>query len=102
MSKEYIEREAVLSIIRQALEKGLGPSLYIKRIPAADVAPVVHASWIGYETESWRHGSPKRRKYYRCSNCRTASAVRHKACPNCRAIMDADTQERGGAANDET
>lgn len=68
----------------------------IDNAPTADVAPVVHAYWIGYETMSWRNGRPKRRKYNRCSNCRTASAVRHKACPNCRAIMDADTQEREG------
>lgn len=59
-----------------------------------DAVPVVHGCWIVYETMSWRHESPKRRKYYRCSNCRTASAVRHKACPNCFARMDADTQER--------
>lgn len=67
----------------------------IDNAPTVD-AVVVHACWIGYETMSWRHGIPKRRKYYRCSNCKTASAVRHKACPNCRAIMDADTQEREG------
>lgn len=41
MSKEYIDREAALLAIKQAFEKGEGPSLYIKRIPAADVAPVV-------------------------------------------------------------
>ena len=45
MTKEYIEREDALSAIKQALEKGEGPSLYIKRIPAADVAPMVHAKW---------------------------------------------------------
>lgn len=60
----------------------------IDNAPTADVAPVVHAYWIGYETMSWRHGRPKRRKYNRCSNCRTASAVRNKACPNCGAKMD--------------
>ena len=41
MAKEYIDREEALSAIKQAFEKGEGPSLYIKRIPAADVAPVV-------------------------------------------------------------
>lgn len=66
----------------------------IQNMPTVDAVPVVHAYWIEYETMSWRHESPKRRKYYRCSNCRTASAVRHKACPNCFARMDADTQER--------
>lgn len=96
---EYIEREALI----KAIENDCLELVYYtkedaiqcaKAIPAADVAPVVHAHWIGNETMSWRHASPKRRKYYRCSNCRTASAVRHKTCPNCRAMMDADTQER--------
>lgn len=99
---EYIEREALI----KAIENDCLELVYytkedaiqcVKAIPAADVAPVVHACWIGYETMSWRQGSPKRRQYSqynRCSNCRTASAVRHKTCPNCRAIMDADTQER--------
>ena len=41
MAKEYIEREEALSAIKQAFEKGERPALYIKRIPAADVAPVV-------------------------------------------------------------
>lgn len=98
---EYIEREALI----KAIENDCPELVYytkedaiqcVKAIPAADVAPVVHACWIGYETMSWRHGRPKQRKYNRCSNCRAASAVRHKTCPNCRAIMDADTQEREG------
>lgn len=96
---EYIEREALI----KAIENDCLELVYytkedaiqcVKAITAADVAPVVHAHWIVYETMSWRHANPKRRKYYRCSNCRTASAVRHKTCPNCRARMDADTQER--------
>ena len=99
---EYIEREALI----KAIENDCLELVYytkedaiqcVKAIPAADVAPVVHAHWIGYETTSWRHGSPKRRKYYRCSNCRTASAVRHKVCPNCDARMDGDMQEREDA-----
>lgn len=45
MAEEYIEREEALSAIKQAFEKGERPSLYIKSIPAADVAPVVHAKW---------------------------------------------------------
>ena len=46
MAKEYIEREEALSAIKQAFEKGERPSLYIKRIPAADVAPVRRGRWI--------------------------------------------------------
>lgn len=106
---EYIEREAAKARLRmwitdcvldgdnEAADRFRDCIDLLDSIPAADVAPVVHACWIGYETMSWRHGRPKRRKYNRCSNCKTASAVRHKACPNCRAIMDADTQEREDA-----
>lgn len=94
---EYIERgQAIQQCERHADYTAWSIKDGIESIPAADVAPVVHASWIGYETVSWRHGSPKQRKYNRCSNCRTASAVRHKVCPNCGARMDADTQEREG------
>ena len=46
--KEYIDREEVLSAIKQAFGKGEGPSLYIKRIPAADVAPVRHGEWLNF------------------------------------------------------
>ena len=100
---EYIDREALVAKFDRM---GLGEHSFVEKVfsdgvrtiiaemPAADVVKVVHAYWIEYETMSWRHESPKRRKYYRCSNCRTASAVRHKACPNCFARMDADTQER--------
>ena len=103
---EYITREAAIKALEKADYTLIANDAdsckadylreIIESVPAADVVPVVHGCWIVYETMSWRHESPKRRKYYRCSNCRTASAVRHKACPNCRAIMDADTQEREG------
>lgn len=110
---EYIDRDAAANIFEAPMWRGYSePYTFeahlamvavaklireeIGKIPAADVAPVVHAYWNSYETVSWRHGRPKRRKYYRCSNCRTASAVRHKACPNCCARMDADAQEREG------
>ena len=63
------------------------------RLVEIDAVEVVHAYWIGHETTSWRHGSPKRRKYNRCSNCRTASAVRHKICPHCGAHMDGERKE---------
>lgn len=93
---EYIERGALIAEFKRL---GLGENSFIERVftdgvyaiieqfPAADAAPVVHAYWIGYETMSWRNGRPKRRKYNRCSNCRTATAVRSKACPNCGARM---------------
>lgn len=37
---EYIDREKVILVVRHAWAKGLEPTQYIERIPAADVAPV--------------------------------------------------------------
>lgn len=98
MSKEYIEREAAIELLRYYADEACSAIVAdMEAVPAADVASVVHAYWIAaYEIMLWRHGIPKRRKCNRCSNCKTVSAVMHKACPNCRAIMDADTQERDG------
>ena len=78
MAKEYIDREEALSAIKQAFEKGEGPSLYIKReaaieaakhawakgidpvqymeiIPAADVGKVVRCKDCLYSTERYGH-----------------------------------------------
>lgn len=89
---EYIEREAALSAIKQAFEKGEGPSLYIKRIPAADVAPVVHAYWL-LRHVGYGH-------YWECSNCHTNPCIyvteNTKYCLHCGAKMDADPKEREG------
>lgn len=63
---EYIEREAVLPAIENAVE--LYPSEYdeikshIKAIPAANVAPVVHGEWI--TIEKWAA-----KAQYKCSVC---------------------------------
>lgn len=50
---EYIEREALLADIDAAMEnEGMGYVVgqtlkrYVKRAPAADVAPVRHARWV--------------------------------------------------------
>ena len=42
---EYIERSAAIKAAKHAWAKGLEPSQYIEVLPAADVAPVVHAEW---------------------------------------------------------
>ena len=60
MPKEYIEREEALSAIKQAFEKGERPSLYIKCIPAADVAPVVRCK------DCRRRGREDCAMFYRC------------------------------------
>ena len=50
---EYIEREALLEDIQAAVEnEGMGSMVagalkrYVKRVPAADVAPVRHGRWL--------------------------------------------------------
>ena len=53
-------------------------------LPAADVAPVKHGRWIIFEI--WC-GDGKERKYYRCSECYKANAIRSNFCPNCGADM---------------
>lgn len=95
MNKEYIDREAALLAIKQAFEKGEGPSLYIKRIPAADVAPVVHGQWLNFYGDF---------TVAECDQCASQFEVTfdgeangalwngfkqfYKYCPNCGAKMD--------------
>lgn len=79
MTKEYIEREEALSAIKQAFEKGERPSLYIKCIPAADVAPVQHGRWIATHDE-----------FCSCSVCKYPVYVawgQTNYCPHCGAKM---------------
>ena len=91
MSKEYICREEALSAIKQAFEKGEGPSLYIKRIPAADVAPVRHGEWLKAEDDYCGLN------IIQCSICHEEWCfeidddvidLNYHYCPNCGAKMD--------------
>ena len=108
---EYIEREAAVAISSYAEDehpyKKFGtPETYsnynegwsdacdyirgkMESTPGADVAPVKHGEWIGYQTNSFKNSSEGlKRKFYRCSICRTANAIRVNYCPNCGAKMD--------------
>ena len=80
MIKEFIEREAALSAIKQALEKGEGLSLYIKRIPAADVAEVRHGRWLCVDTDT--------EQFFLCNRCKKKEYWESNYCPNCGAKMD--------------
>ena len=64
--------------------RGIVFSISDVRLPAADVAPVKHGRWIIFEI--WC-GDGKERKYYRCSECYKANAIRSNFCPNCGADM---------------
>lgn len=85
---EYIERDALLDDISAAVKhRGMGEIIgktlmrYVKRQPAADVAPVVHGWWVDAG-----------RGIKACSNCnhgiKEHMACANHYCPNCGAKMD--------------
>ena len=91
---EYIDRKRAIVDACNSLE--LYPSEYAKledalnKIPAADVAPVVHAEWIGKPIAGYSN--------VRCSNCRSVysyNSGRWNYCPNCGAIMDGGKHKHG-------
>ena len=85
---EYIEREAAIEALRQSWPNTSVMEDNIRRIPAADVRPVVHGKWIfqaGGESE-FDAGD-----FYLCSNCGAAEFEEPNYCPNCGAKMDGRT-----------
>lgn len=100
---EYIEREKVLDAIDKSSWPPDGSAIAlcvyevdlkdeIAQMPAADVAPVVHAHWI-YSRQN---------VFGECSNCGAWYDVmqgqpndgRLDYCPHCGAIMDEVSNER--------
>lgn len=104
---EFISREAAIAYIREQSEEcqkafeelggesGIYADAYndlaedFYSIPAADVAPVVHARWVKDEESEWS-----------CTNCRETVAIcdsgrertyRKPYCPNCGAKMDGES-----------
>lgn len=98
---EYVEREALLKkaidekrfvfrmedllheeVVFRTVYKDLAE--FIMSIPAADVAPVVHAQWR-YRNSPWGG------KEMFCTNCKNIPRFpqrKTKCCPNCGARMD--------------
>ena len=81
MAKEYIERETLLHKIRWA-SSAEEAVMSVRRIPAADVAPVRHGEWIGVDTSYWRWYHDTARtvfsKSFRCSECGRKTIIREK------------------------
>ena len=81
---EYIEREAALNVINENKSSTELAWISVSKIPAADVAPVVHSKWEiccdGY--------------YPYCKRCRNEpqGRVMTQFCPNCGAKMDIDKE----------
>lgn len=86
---EYIEREAAEDAVGEAYLKGLNPLWELRDAPAADVALVMHGTWI---EKTFLMGTSNF-----CSLCGCHYGMPHEKynfCPNCGAKMD------GGADND--
>ena len=95
--KEYIEREAMVEIITMLKSEIDGKCMmddeallyFIKKMPAADVAPVKHGHWVKEK--------PDVLIYWHCSVCKNCYYLEEpnaNYCPNCGAKMD------GGEEND--
>lgn len=80
---EYIERAVVIDLITRRYENPEICTSEINSIPAADVAPVVHARWVSFLDGD--HIMPER--YYRCSRCGRVESRRQPYC-HCGAKMD--------------
>ena len=74
---EYADGDDRYPFVYGALTGVRQSETYVKAIPAADVAPVVHGEWIDRDGKTW------------CSRC-DASNKQYKPpyCPHCGAKMD--------------
>lgn len=80
---DYISREAALNTVHNVPKGNWSNARYaheLQAVPAADVAPVVHAEW---KINADGH-------YPYCSACRKKPPGRCMTahCPNCGAVMD--------------
>lgn len=107
--KEYIERAAVHELLKRLTKyqmfshdraksiMGINPDdvdFGVDKIPAADVAPVRHGSWI------FDHMTGERAYYANCSECgnrkhfvNQEAAQKEKYCSLCGARMDKEDNE---------
>ena len=91
MPDEYISREAALKAANEWVSEAcMAPVMRVSRlfdklakVPAADVAEVVHRRWISFLDGD--HIMPER--YYRCSRCGRVESRRQPYC-HCGAKMD--------------
>ena len=100
---EYIEMEAAFDAITDLAGKASTRSAYeaiwksaraLKKIPAADVAPVVHGQWIPISDGAWAECSECGECYDVSDNGGMAAFELfcdfYKHCPNCGAQMHED------------
>ena len=88
---EYISREAAVEAVEIALNKyNLLLSTFrvirdsVKDVPAADVAPVVHARWVFEDEDDYR---PRCAKCDHIASGDSENYYLSNYCPNCGACM---------------
>lgn len=99
MSKEYIEREALIEELKRRDFLPVIVKQAIEAVPAADVAPVVHGRWeeCDYVAPCIHGFGTIRHKAagLKCTNCVHAFEKnllwKDDYCPNCGAKMDGGT-----------
>lgn len=104
---EYIKRETAVKAANEWVSEAcMAPVMRVSRlldklqkVPAADVAQVVHGRWISWEKAGNYVPSPDR---HECSVCHDAAQVLVNGfellsdyCPNCGAKMDGDRKDGG-------
>ena len=87
MADEYIRRAEALEITTRTCGDYAAAFAEIRKLPAADVAPVVHEKWLLDRWPSWPHRE--------CSRCKIMIPRTKEVpdqywqyCPNCGARMD--------------
>lgn len=86
---EYIEREAVMEIVKRTSGDYAAAWAEIRKLPEADVTPVRHGRWIWYTED-----------VYICTYCGEKSHVKEVMerpawdwCPACGAQMGGDAED---------
>lgn len=87
-ANDYITRHEALRVLQINFGDYCGARRAICKLPAADVAPVVHGRWVPTE-------APFMNEYEDCSWCgyRTVWGNEYDYCPNCGAKMDGGTDD---------
>lgn len=93
---EYIKREAAMEIVKRTGGDYAAAFAELRKLPAADVAPVRHGRW---EEADWIEPDDRGfelirtpKAAWRCSECRNCFKKellwKNNYCPNCGAKMD--------------
>ena len=88
---EYISREAAINACYDGFADCRDDcAANIKAIPAADVAPIVHAHWIEQSPDFDLCGVA----YYKCSECGKEQQLNSHYCQFCGAKMDERSEDK--------